>query len=97
MRAVIAALGLMLALAFTAAGASAASKSKPQPFAKSEELLKWINTYRLNPEPKRLPQAVKAMSDFGATKDMDQAGVYIGFTAGVGRRRVAGAEQHRLC
>jgi hypothetical protein len=83
MRAVIAALGLMLALAFNAAGASAASKSKPQPFAKNEELLKWINTYRLNPEPKRLPAAVKAMSDFGAIKDMDQAGVYIGFTAGV--------------
>jgi hypothetical protein len=83
MRAVIAALGLMLALSFNAAGASASSKSKPQPFARNEELLKWINTYRLNPEPKRLPQAVKAMSDFGATKDMDQAGVYIGFTAGV--------------
>ena len=55
----------------------------PQPFAKSEELLRWINGYRLKPEPKRLPAAVKAMAAFGVTKDMDQAGVYIGFTAGV--------------
>jgi hypothetical protein len=29
-----------------------------------------------------VPEAVKAMSAFGATKDMDQAGVYIGFVAG---------------
>ncbi len=93
MRAVIAALGLMLALAFNAAGAIAASKAKPQPFSRNEELLKWINTYRLNPEPKRLPSAVKAMSDFGAIKDMDQAGVYIGFTAGVIGSNPDAAEQ----
>ena len=59
-------------------------KERPlQPFAKAEELLAWINGYRLNPEPKRLPAAIKAMQQFGITKDMDQAGVYIGFTAGV--------------
>ena len=55
----------------------------PRPFAKAEELLTWINGYRFNPEPKRLPAAIKAMQQFGITKDMDQAGVYIGFTAGV--------------
>jgi hypothetical protein len=54
-----------------------------KPFQKTEELLSWINSYRLNPDPKRLPQAVKAMSEFGIMRDMDQAGVYIGFTAGV--------------
>lgn len=71
--------------------ACAASKQKKEranqraekPFAKSEELLAWINGYRLKPEPKRLPLAVQAMSAFGVTRDMDQAGVYIGFTAGV--------------
>lgn len=54
-----------------------------KPFAKSEELLAWINGYRLKPEPRRLPLAVQAMSAFAVTRDMDQAGVYIGFTAGV--------------
>lgn len=54
-----------------------------KPFQDSQELLKWINEYRKNPEPRRLPQAVKAMSDFGVTRDTDQSGVYIGFVAGV--------------
>lgn len=55
----------------------------PKPFAKSEELLAWMNGYRLKPAPERLPEAVKAMSTFGVTKDMDSSGVYVGFTAGV--------------
>lgn len=77
---------MLAALAYLAPTALAAKpvKDKPaQPFAKSEELLQWINGYRLKPEPKRLPEAVAAMRRFGITKDMDQAGVYIGFTAGV--------------
>jgi hypothetical protein len=48
----------------------------------NEELLKWINGYRHNPQPQRVPQAVKAMSDLGLTKDADQSGIYIGFVAG---------------
>jgi hypothetical protein len=77
---------LILALCWALPAFATAKPPKekpPQPFAKSEELLSWINGYRLKPDPKRLPEAVKAMSAFGATKDMDQAGVYIGFTAGV--------------
>lgn len=77
-------------LAAMALPATAVSKSKakakvnaPTPFTKSEELLEWMNGYRLKPEPKRLPEAVKAMIKSSVTKDMDQAGVYIGFTAGV--------------
>lgn len=69
------------------APAQAAKKAQkprpPAPFSKTEELLAWVNGYRLKPEPQRLPAAVKAMSQFAVTKDMDQAGVYIGFTAGV--------------
>ena len=84
MRMLGAVIAVVISLALPAFAATKATKEKPpQPFAKSEELLKWINGYRLKPEPKRLPAAVKAMSDFGVTKDMDQAGVYIGFTAGV--------------
>lgn len=55
----------------------------PKPFMNQEELLTWMNGYRLKPEPKRLPEAVKAMVKSGVTKDMDQSGIYVGFTAGV--------------
>ncbi len=76
-----------LALPLTAEPANAAPKATkekaPLPFAKSEELLGWINGYRLKPQPRRLPAAVRAMTAFGVTRDMDQAGIYIGFTAGV--------------
>lgn len=62
----------------------AAQKKAPQkPFTGQEELLTWMNGYRTKPEPKRLPEAVKAFIKSGVTKDMDQAGIYIGFTAGV--------------
>lgn len=73
----------MAALCSSHAIAKPPKEKPPQPFAKAEELLAWINGYRLNPEPKRLPAAIKAMQQSGVTKDMDQAGVYIGFTAGV--------------
>ena len=63
--------------------AKPAKEKPPQAVPSNEELLKWINGYRHNPEPKRVPEAVKAMSGFGVTKDTDQAGVYIGFVAGV--------------
>jgi hypothetical protein len=80
----ISALLFVLSVVLPAAASTKSAKEKPpQPFAKSEELLSWINGYRLKPEPKRLPAAIKAMTVFGVTKDMDQAGVYIGFTAGV--------------
>jgi hypothetical protein len=75
--------GLILLLALpVVAHAKAVKEKPPKPFQSNEELLKWINGYRHKPEPKRVPEAVKAMSALGATKDMDQAGVYIGFIAG---------------
>ena len=76
----------VLALLFACPGLALAKPGKEKPvetFQSTAELLKWINGYRHDPEPKRVPDAVKAMSAFGATKDMDQAGVYIGFVAGV--------------
>ena len=75
----------VLALLLACQGFALAKPAKvkpPKPFQSTAELLKWINGYRHDPEPKRVPEAVKAMSAFGATKDMDQAGVYIGFVAG---------------
>lgn len=63
--------------------AKRAKEKASKPFQNSQELLKWINDYRKDPDSQRLPQAVKAMSDFGVTRDTDQSGVYIGFVAGV--------------
>ena len=84
MRRVIAVFGLALIIVLPAIALAKPMKEKPpKPFQSTEELLKWINSYRTNPEPKRVPEAVKAMSAFGATKEIDQAGVYIGFVAGV--------------
>lgn len=83
MRRALIGLGLALLLALPGVGFAKQKEKAAAPFASSEELLKWINGYRIHPEPKRLPEAVKAMSRFAVTKDMDQAGVYIGFTAGV--------------
>jgi hypothetical protein len=64
--------------------ADAKKKAKPAPgFTRAEEVLQWINDYRHNPEPKRLPDAVKAMRELLLLKDIEQSGIYIGFIAGV--------------
>ena len=68
---------MALALAPIAAGAK--GKAKKPPFNKPEILLQWINEYRHNPEPDRLAEAYKAMRDLGLLKDVEQAGIYVGF------------------
>lgn len=84
MRRVIAILGLALLFVLPAIALAKPTKEMPsKPFQTSEELLKWINNYRKHPDPKQLPEAVKAMAALGVTRDIDQAGVYIGFVAGV--------------
>lgn len=55
----------------------------PLELRKSEHVLKWINDYRAAPEPDRLPEVVHAMGDLGLFRELDTAGVYIGFIAGV--------------
>ncbi len=62
------------------------SKGKGQPRpeqATQQNILKWINVYRINKEPQKLPEAVRAMSALGLFKDLENGGVYIGFMAGV--------------
>jgi hypothetical protein len=73
---------LALLLASASAAGAAPSKKKAE-FASSEHILRWINGYRLRPDPGKLPSAVKAMSEFGVFRDMDTAGIYVGFMAGV--------------
>jgi hypothetical protein len=64
--------------------ADAKRKSKPpRGFTQAEQVLQWINGYRHDPQPERLPEAVKAMRELGLLKDIEQAGIYVGFIAGV--------------
>jgi hypothetical protein len=72
-----------LVFAFVAVGADAKGKPKRPPFNKPEILLQWINDYRHNPEPERLAEAYRAMRDLNLLKDVESAGIYVGFLAGV--------------
>lgn len=62
--------------------ASAAPKGLPDQPSK-EMILGWINTYRHNPDPDRVPVAVRGMSRIGLITDPEGSGVYVGFLAGV--------------
>lgn len=52
-------------------------------FSRAEAVLKWINGYRGAPEPEKLPDAVRAMGEHGLLRELDQAGLHVGFIAGV--------------
>ena len=52
-------------------------------FRSAEQIIGWINKYRSDPEPERVPEAIRALSRFGVFEDIDQAGLYAGFLAGV--------------
>lgn len=82
-RVVALALALML-LALPASLVHAATKKKTvNEFTSQEHVLRWINGYRNKPEPQKLPAAVHAMSALGLFRELDTAGIYVGFMAGV--------------
>jgi len=78
-RLVLAAAALFAAMTLPVAAAGQRSAG----FLSSDEVLTWINGYRHKPEPHRLPDAVQAMSRYGALRDPDNAGAFIGFISGV--------------
>src|SRR5262249_13320719 len=83
MRYVIAVLIIVgFAVADLAAPASAALPTRIE-FTSLDAVSKWISTYRTKPDPARLPVAVRALSQFGAFKDVESSGIYVGFIAGV--------------
>jgi hypothetical protein len=87
-------MAVMLALLLVSAPAAFAAPSKKKvEFASSEHILRWINGYRMRPEPGKLPAAVKAMSALGVFRDMDTAGIYVGFMAGVLQTNPSRAEE----
>lgn len=78
--------GLIAALLLVAvlpASAVVSKKQQQAPLATPERLMEWINSYRFNPEPDRLPAAVRAMRELGLVKDIESSGLLIGFIAGV--------------
>jgi hypothetical protein len=80
-----AATAVLLALLLTIAHAALA-KPPPQQrveFGSQEAILRWINAYRVHPTPDKVPDVVQAMSRLNLFRDLDTAGVYIGFMAGV--------------
>jgi hypothetical protein len=52
-------------------------------FSSLDIVNRWMSNYRNKPQPARMPAAVRAMSQFGALKEPDGAGVYVGFIAGI--------------
>lgn len=70
---------LMLLLAVPAS----AAPTRYGDLVSTESVLRWINAYRTKPDPAGAPAAVQALSRFGAFKDPEQSGVFVGFLAGV--------------
>lgn len=66
-------------------GEAIAAKGRPQgdPFTSPEAIQHWMKGYRAQPQPQLLPAAVKAMSRLGVFREIDNAGIYLGFAAGV--------------
>jgi hypothetical protein len=70
-------------LVLIAPGVSAAPARKKSEFTSAEQILRWINGYRARPEPAKMPIAMRSASELGVFRDMDSAGIYVGFMAGV--------------
>ena len=66
-----------------ARAATARPVARPLELTSADTVLKWISGYRANPDAGSVPEAVRAMSQLGAFRDPENAGVYIGFLAGV--------------
>ena len=73
---------LALTIVFAAPVAAAEPPTGAMPLS-TDTILKWINGYRLRPDPERLPMVVRALSGVQAFKDSETSGAYIGFIAGV--------------
>jgi hypothetical protein len=73
---------IALLVALPAAPLRAAAANGPE-FLTRTEVMEWIDGYRHKPAPARVPDAVKALSRFGALRDPEASGFYVGFVAGV--------------
>jgi hypothetical protein len=62
---------------------SQAAPLRPAELGSREAILGWMNGYRMKREPAHVPDAVQAMSKLGLLKDSENAGVFVGFMAGI--------------
>jgi hypothetical protein len=75
---------IAMVVALSVVGSTAwAARSRLGEVSSADEVLRWISAYRTHPDPADLPNAIKALSRFGAFKDPEAAGVYVGFIAGI--------------
>jgi hypothetical protein len=72
---------LIAALALPPASAEAAPGRSE--FLSRAAVIEWSETYRHKPEPRRLPEAVRALGRAGALREPEAAGYFVGFAAGV--------------
>src|SRR5262245_9820313 len=82
MRSAIAWLFALVVLGATAVEA-APPKRPAAEFTSQQGILRWINGYRTQPNPDKVPDLVKGASAIGLFRDLETAGVYVGFVAGV--------------
>lgn len=78
-------LTVLVAAAGILSGAATASAAPTRAAVLSapDAILAWMNTYHTKPDPFAVPVVVKALSQAGALRDPETAGVYVGFLAGV--------------
>src|ERR1700730_8618504 len=76
----------VIALLIIVAGLAAPALALPPEnaeFSSMDAVSRWVANYRTKPDPNSLPAAVRALSQLGALKEPEGAGVYVGFVAGV--------------
>jgi hypothetical protein len=83
----------ILAITLTPPPHAQAAPSGGPEFLTRVAVMEWIDGYRHKPAPTRVPDAVKALSGFGALRDPETAGFYVGFVAGVLRANPHDAER----
>jgi len=72
-----------IALALLIAPAAATAPVRLSDLSSREDVLRWIDSYRMRPDPGNARLAMKVLSERGALRDAESAGVYAGFLAGV--------------
>jgi hypothetical protein len=75
-------IGVLITIALSSVSAATALPRDAE-FLSMDAVSRWVANYRIKPDPSRLPAAVRALSQLGALKEPEGAGVYVGFVAGV--------------
>jgi hypothetical protein len=74
---------LLCVLCLCLAPEPAAARSGTSAFSSPDALMTWESDYHAHPQPWRLPEAVRAMKNFGLLDDDEKGGFCTGFIAGV--------------